>query len=275
MIGEPDIGRRPAVADAVGLDRTGGRGGGGRTRHRVTERAAADRGHGKSAVVCRLAGAAHEHALPHDEPRGRRERGRGRRPAVGDARNRQRGAHGGKRSAAGRHPGHRQVVTPAALLHQGLDVITLPGDQADRRRLLARVGGPSAVIGPDVHVGDLRRVVGAGIRRQPQLAVVVAGDPEHVRAGGGRINVALHALAVVGDSRGVGGLERSQVRCGGGGIRIVRVEGRIGQIVDRVAAVEVVPHLVQNLARRRLVGHRQRECSPAIDRPRPWPGRSW
>ena len=164
--------------------------------------------------------------------------------------------------SARRHPGHRQVVAPRALLHQGLDEVPLPGHQGDLRGLLARIGGPRAVIRRAVDGGDriAADVRGAGSRREPQLAGVGAGDPKRVIAGRGRIDVPLDDLAVVRVPGVVRGLEGSQVLRVAGIVGVVRVQGRAGQIGDRTARVQARPNLVENLARRRLIRRRDREA---------------
>ena len=104
-------------------------------------------------------------------------------------------------------------------------------------------------------------LAGLHVRREPQFAIVVAGDPEGVIAAGRRKDVAANPAAV--GIRPVGRrVETRQVQMAG---RIVRIIGVAGQIRDRRSAADVQPVVVVDLSsvseRHALRGQRSAEAS--------------
>ncbi len=142
---------------------------------------------------------------------------------------------GGARGLPGARPAHGQVVAAAVLFVQHFDVVLLPGHKADRSRFLGRVLVPLQRAGPAGVVGDPHFVIRSVVGAQPQLHLVVAADPEGVRARGRRDQEAADALPVaVGPVAGlcrVGPVHRTQLAQGvhpGGRVGVVGVAGQIG-----------------------------------------------
>ena len=77
------------------------------------------------------------------------------------------------------------------------NVIFLAGDQIDRCRLLGGVDIPNLGIGPAGHRGDQAGVGRTGIGAQPQRAVVVARNPEHIAAGKRRGDESTDSRAII------------------------------------------------------------------------------
>jgi len=163
-------------------------------------------------------------------------------------------------------PGHGEVVAAAAFLLQGLHVVTQPSLQTDHGRLLLGVLGPLARAGPSGNIGDSRLVGRILVRREPQLAGVVAGNPEPVVARDGGQQIAAHPAAVI--VRPVAaGLEQRAVLAPAGAAREARVRGQVahGGAGD---AQPVFPEDAVAVVERRLQAGRQvdpRERAQVVD----------
>ncbi len=84
---------------------------------------------------------------------------------------------------AGAAESHSQIVASIAFFVQGHDVVGPTGCQGFRSRLLRSVFGPLAGIGPGVGAFNICDFDGIGrifVRTEPELAVVIAGDPERI-----------------------------------------------------------------------------------------------
>ena len=125
-------------------------------------------------------------------------------------------------------PTHRQVVTAATLFLERFNVIFLAGDQIDRCRLLGAVNIPNLGIGPAGHRGNQGGIGWTGIGAQPQCAVVVAGNPEHIAAGKWRGDESTNSRAII-----VRPIDRPhETGQQGAAAGIVWIVGVVGQITD-------------------------------------------
>ena len=110
------------------------------------------------------------------------------------------GARGGHRlfeDAVGQLPAHRQVVSAAALLHQGLDVIAVAGLEVNRGALLGSFRGPDLGVGPTAHISYQRLMRWCFVGAEEQIGVVVARNPEDIVPAGRGNDERPQLLAIV------------------------------------------------------------------------------
>ena len=100
-------------------------------------------------------------------------------------------------------------------------------------------------------------VVGA----EPEFSVVIARHPKGVVAAGGRANVAPHPHPVVVQNIG-GGFKQGEIL----GVRrtVIEIIGVVAQVLDAVAATDVLPTLVADVTRVGTGGSRRRAIKVII-----------